>query len=685
MFIADNELSAVSKLLDSYGIERRDIREEGKMRDLYSFFGGACAALAVSAFVPAFAVSVHANEMVGEVYATDIGALIDDQPIRSYNFQDYTYVIAEDLRGYGFAVDWDADARTLTVTQNTDTVRTSLAPSEINIKKSDIQLGRTLYNVYSTDIRTYLHGTEIAACNIDGQTLIKLSDLRPFGEVVFDEEHRLAKLNVIRSSVEYAYNEQSYAQTLSLGDGITYTGEAENGVPHGIGRIHDTSVMTEFPGTVNDMVYTGSFVNGEKTGYFIDEGYYTYTIGSDLGTYYRSTYGNKYDMTGGMRSDRCIPGFVHQYSDYHGMKYYIDEYMTENGALGFFRQANVDYEYLYGMKVTRYTTYTNGDLNVAVRGDAPVFEKFGASAYSPLSVIDADGALYSVPETYDNCSNAVYRRRNLIDGNYYEGWLLAKDGKLYLVNDNNESNDTFTAENVISANEGHYIDQNGGLYEMTVDGRWELIDSGVKQVSGSEYVIYLKNDGSVWTYRSENFSGEWSDEADHSEPVLMGENAVYVSSGEGSVYAYIDGSGILWGFGSSYDGQLGYAETFDYDSYEYTKALSNHTDPVKLGEGFVSVKAGSTMLAKKEDGSLWGWGSNESGQIVKDGEKYILKPVKIADNVKDYAFSYGAVYIIKNDGSLWYWGKTYINKEEYKEPVRCEKVYDEIDWGLEQY
>ena len=657
-----------------------------QLKRLCSISAGLCgAAAALALCIPALTMNAGASEIIGEVYTTDIGALIDDQPIRSYNFQDYTYIIAEDLRGYGFNVEWDPGARTLTITQNMDTVRTSLTPSEINVKKSEIPLWTKLYDVYQTDIKTYLHGSEIAACNIDGQTLIKLSDLSPFGEVSFDEEHRLAKLNVIRSAVEYAYDSRADShQTLSLGDGIEYDGQVENGVPNGAGRIVDTSVMTEFPGTINDMVYTGTFVNGEKVGYFIDEGYYTYTIGSDRGTYYSSTYGNKYDTAGGVKSEVYVPGFMHQYSDYHGMKYYTDEYMTENGGVGFFRQANVDYEYLYGMNVTRYSTYTNGDLNIALRGAAPAFEKFGTNEYSSLSVIDADGNLYSAPDADEYYSSAIYRRRNLADGDYRNGWLLAKDGKLYLTNDDNENNDTLAAENVSSANMNHYIDSSGGLYELTNDGSWTLIDTDVKQVSGSAYVMYLKNDGSVWTYRSNNTGGEWIDGADHSAPVRRGENAVYVST-NGNVYVYIDEGGVLWGFGESYDGQLGYAETHDFDTYEYTESLSNYTEPVRLGEGFVSVKAGSTMLAKRGDGSLWAWGNNESGQIERGGDEYILSPMEITDNVKDYVSSYNAIYVIYNDGSLWYWGETYRNQDEYTEPTKCEAVYDEIDWGLEEY
>ena len=54
-----------------------------------------------------FTVSVNAlapGDPIGWVLHTDIIAYINDTPIRSYNIGGYTYVIAEDLIGYGFDV-----------------------------------------------------------------------------------------------------------------------------------------------------------------------------------------------------------------------------------------------------------------------------------------------------------------------------------------------------------------------------------------------------------------------------------------------------------------------------------------------------------------------------------------------------------------------------------------------------
>jgi len=59
----------------------------------------------------------------------------------------------------------------------------------------------------------------------------------------------------------------------------------------------------------------------------------------------------------------------------------------------------------------------------------------------------------------------------------------------------------------------------------------------------------------------------------------------------------------------------------------------------------------------KTDGSLWGWGSNEHGQLGDGTTTNRLNPVKIMDDVASINSSDVASMAIKTDGSLWAWGK----------------------------
>lgn len=101
-------------------------------------------AVAVLSAVPARA------EVIGEVLSTDIVTFIDGSPIKSYNYNDYTYVVAEDLRNYGFAVDWNADARSLNISRPNRSF-TPYIDDFVNVKKGD-ELFVHAFDVYSTDI-----------------------------------------------------------------------------------------------------------------------------------------------------------------------------------------------------------------------------------------------------------------------------------------------------------------------------------------------------------------------------------------------------------------------------------------------------------------------------------------------------------------------------------------------------
>ena len=55
------------------------------------------------------ALAVPIGTVVNHTLYTDIVALIDDHPIRSYNVDNRMVVVAEDLRGYGFYAIWHAE------------------------------------------------------------------------------------------------------------------------------------------------------------------------------------------------------------------------------------------------------------------------------------------------------------------------------------------------------------------------------------------------------------------------------------------------------------------------------------------------------------------------------------------------------------------------------------------------
>ena len=76
------------------------------------------AALAVGMVLPVSAAKV--GEVVNHALHTDIMAQINGHGLRSYNVNDRTAIVAEDLAKYGFKVEWDGVERTLSVRREMD-------------------------------------------------------------------------------------------------------------------------------------------------------------------------------------------------------------------------------------------------------------------------------------------------------------------------------------------------------------------------------------------------------------------------------------------------------------------------------------------------------------------------------------------------------------------------------------
>lgn len=77
---------------------------------------------------------------------------------------------------------------------------------------------------------------------------------------------------------------------------------------------------------------------------------------------------------------------------------------------------------------------------------------------------------------------------------------------------------------------------------------------------------------------------------------------------------------------------------------------SNHTKWAKI-EFYPGTRG---TLGLKSDGTLWAWGSNTNGEIGLGSIQESLIPVKVLDNVNDFA----GAFALKKDGTLWGTGRT---------------------------
>lgn len=127
--------------------------------------------------------------------------------------------------------------------------------------------------------------------------------------------------------------------------------------------------------------------------------------------------------------------------------------------------------------------------------------------------------------------------------------------------------------------------------------------------------------------------------------------------------AAITNDGGLWTWGYNSSGQLGIGTIYGVSV------------PNKVMDGVVSVSLGEWSTAiLKYDGSLWMCGSNQSGQLGNGTTTDALKPVKIMDNVASVCNGGFTTFALKTDGSLWIWGNTL----EDDDILRPQKIMDGV-------
>lgn len=129
----------------------------------------------------------NAYEITGEAVNTDIRAYINSIPIKSYNIDGWTGVIAEDLRDYGFSVEWNGEKRELNVYTESELNEVTANYSFPENKKP---IGSHAENIYKTDIKTFVNSKEVKSFNIGGQTIIYIDELQAFGKVIWDSNER---------------------------------------------------------------------------------------------------------------------------------------------------------------------------------------------------------------------------------------------------------------------------------------------------------------------------------------------------------------------------------------------------------------------------------------------------------------------------------------------------------------
>ena len=173
--------------------------------------------------------------------------------------------------------------------------------------------------------------------------------------------------------------------------------------------------------------------------------------------------------------------------------------------------------------------------------------------------------------------------------------------------------------------------------------------------AGNDHSLALRNDGTLWAWGA-NASGQLG--TGNTTPSLvpvqvqnlpLGLSVTAIAAGDGfSVVLLSDGTVRTWGRNDQ--GQLGNDDTV---------ASYVPETPVGLGNTVTALAAGDNhVLARKSDGTVWGWGSNFSGELggLVPAAQFTPQPVPGLANVAIIAAGTARSAAGMADGSILIWG-----------------------------
>ncbi|MBQ3126574.1 MAG: hypothetical protein IJC15_05830, partial [Clostridia bacterium] len=140
------------------------------------------------------------GEAIGNVLYSDVVAYIDGYPIRSYNINGYTYIVAEDLLSYGFYVEWRVSEGKLII----HTARTANYTASYVPEKNTHAVGSIAFPYLYTNVTTWIGTNQITGHNIGGNTCICMDDLYKYfgGSYVWNPDDVTLRLSTVNTALQ---------------------------------------------------------------------------------------------------------------------------------------------------------------------------------------------------------------------------------------------------------------------------------------------------------------------------------------------------------------------------------------------------------------------------------------------------------------------------------------------------
>lgn len=195
---------------------------------------------------------------------------------------------------------------------------------------------------------------------------------------------------------------------------------------------------------------------------------------------------------------------------------------------------------------------------------------------------------------------------------------------------------------------GSFAQQPSPVQESNHFNDWVGLAAGEVNSAGQ------RADGSLWTW-GWNANGNVGD-ATYTNATTPTREAYWLDRWQLPSLGYnfslnLDREGKMWTWGANDKGQLG-----------VSPAYLDYVPQNRMGEGWVSASAGQMFgSAIKTNGTLWSWGNNASGQLGGGSGVGSTRatPVQEITGKNDWQEVYNGLntaFGLKQDGTLWAWG-----------------------------
>jgi alpha-tubulin suppressor-like RCC1 family protein len=268
---------------------------------------------------------------------------------------------------------------------------------------------------------------------------------------------------------------------------------------------------------------------------------------------------------------------------------------------------------------------------------------WGANAPGQLGLGDNNNRLIPTEVVSDSNGN-VFDNISAIAASFYSTIILRRDGTIWTCGNNDYG----------QLGLGDYKSANTPFPIIGVDSDW------FKIAAGGFHTLALKTIGTIWVW-GWNGAGQLGlgDGIERVTPTQLGTLSDWfsITAGYGHTLS-IKTNGTLWAWGYNWSGELGLGNSPSRNTPTQIGSLSDWSVIAASGV-YGSINEGFS-IAIKTNRTLWSWGDNQNAQLGQGNTdyKWRLPPRQIGTESNWSIISAGGYHTIaqKTNGTLWGWG-----------------------------